>query len=762
MALTKLIAIDNLGRFLKYRASGDVGFSELTLIYGDNGSGKTTLTALIGSLASGDASPIAERATLGVEEPPRVEIRSSSGNHTFAKGAWSATHPLVEVFDESFVRDNVYAGDVVGIEQRRNLYQVVVGPAAVAKAQRIAELDSEGRVLAREVAQAEAVVRSKMQSPFELDEFLELEAQNDLGPEIARLTRELSAARNAKEVASRPSLLEYELPDSPRGLLGILGETIEGLSMEAERRVREHIAGHPDGHGEEWIRQGLSYVGEANRCPFCSQGLDDVTLIADFAAFFSAAYREHIVAIRRSISALDERFGPERIGRIANTSAENRGRLELWEELLDLGDVVFDGEAFRSAAASVHTELLAHFEAKLRNPTEIAAASGELESAVRDFDSAREQLSQLNERIALANQQIAQFKTRAATADQARIEAQLRRLRNIQIRHSAEVAGDVEALIRVRKRKRASDEEKGTLREELREEAETLLASYESDINSYLASFGASFRIVKVGPSFAGGRASSTYRLVLNDVELELGNAETPRGTPCFRTALSAGDKSTLALAFFLARLDRKSDLSATAVVFDDPLTSLDAFRTSFTQQTLVELVRRAAQVVVLSHDPFFLKGIDDYFDGTGKTLRLGWADGSARLIAWNIDDHCLAQAHRDYFVLRRFLEEGTADASALVTVARAIRPYLEGYLRNRFPSRFPRGSTFGAFIREIREAPVDDALRTLQPRADDLDQLNTFTRRFHHSDAGGPPSTTTEAELRTWAQRAIAFVQAG
>jgi hypothetical protein len=35
-----------------------------------------------------------------------------------------------------------------------------------------------------------------------------------------------------------------------------------------------------------------------------------------------------------------------------------------------------------------------------------------------------------------------------------------------------------------------------------------------------------------------------------------LGDGTTPLGQPCFRTTLSAGDKSTLALAFFLAQLN--------------------------------------------------------------------------------------------------------------------------------------------------------------------------------------------------------------
>ena len=762
MTLTKFISIENLGRFVQYRAAGDVGFDSLTLIYGDNGSGKTTLTSLLSSLASGDASPITERATLGVEDPPVIEVRSSTSNHLFDGSEWSSTFPSLDVFDDSFVRDNVHAGDVVGLEQRRNLYQVVVGPAAVAMAKQIDRLDSDGRALARQVSQAETAVRDQMQSPFDLEEFLQLAARGDTASEIARLTRELSAARNAQDVMNRSELTRYGVPDSPRGLLGILGETVEGLSKEAERRVREHIADHLDDRGEAWVRQGLAYVDDENTCPFCTQDLAGISLVHDFSSFFSAAYREHIVALQRALNEVELRFGSETTGRVETTALENKGRLNLWEDLVDASDLTFDAGAFRAVTQAVREELRSHLQAKLRSPGDAFTVSDELEAAVRDFEAARNGLLELNQRIHSANEWIARFKKETATADQAALEAKLRRFRNIEIRNTPAVSRDVDALIEIRDKKSSSDTQKAALRETLREEAAKLLSSYESDINAYLARFGATFRIVETGPSFAGGRASSTYRLAVNNVEVDLGRGDTPKGIPCFRTALSAGDKSTLALAFFLARLDRKKDLAQTIVVFDDPLTSLDAFRTSFTQQTLVGLVDRAAQVIVLSHDPFFLKGIDDYFDGAAKTLRLGRTLSSATVIPWDIDEYCLAQAHRDYFVLRRFLDEGVVDQTELITVARSIRPYLEGYLRNRFPKRFPRGLNFGKLIAEIRDADDSDALSSLKLKADELTELNSFTRRFHHADTGGPPVTVSESELRTWSERAIQFVQAG
>ncbi len=49
----------------------------------------------------------------------------------FTDGAWSATLPDIEIFDARFIYDNVYAGECVEHEQRRNLYDVIIGEQGV-------------------------------------------------------------------------------------------------------------------------------------------------------------------------------------------------------------------------------------------------------------------------------------------------------------------------------------------------------------------------------------------------------------------------------------------------------------------------------------------------------------------------------------------------------------------------------------------------------------------------------------------------------
>jgi hypothetical protein len=72
---------------------------------------------------------------------PEVDILTDNGNVVFRNGAWNAAFPDVAIFDGTYVSENVFAGDVVDTEHRRNLYRVIIGAQGVALANRVNELE---------------------------------------------------------------------------------------------------------------------------------------------------------------------------------------------------------------------------------------------------------------------------------------------------------------------------------------------------------------------------------------------------------------------------------------------------------------------------------------------------------------------------------------------------------------------------------------------------------------------------------------------
>jgi len=135
--LRKIISIKNVGRFLSYGAAGDVELKRHNLVFAENGRGKTTLCAILRSLQTGDATHVRGRTTLGTGGAAEIKILVDGGTAAFSNGAWSTTVPNIAIFDSTFVSENVYSGDSVHLDHKRNLYRVIVGKQGVDLARQI-------------------------------------------------------------------------------------------------------------------------------------------------------------------------------------------------------------------------------------------------------------------------------------------------------------------------------------------------------------------------------------------------------------------------------------------------------------------------------------------------------------------------------------------------------------------------------------------------------------------------------------------------
>jgi wobble nucleotide-excising tRNase len=124
--LQRVISIKNVGGFKNCVANGDVSLRRYTLIFAENGRGKTTLCAILRSLFTNTPALIIGRRTLGLAGEPAVHLLTAGGPIWFRNGAWTANFPDIAVFDETHVAENVYAGDAVETEHRRNLYRVII------------------------------------------------------------------------------------------------------------------------------------------------------------------------------------------------------------------------------------------------------------------------------------------------------------------------------------------------------------------------------------------------------------------------------------------------------------------------------------------------------------------------------------------------------------------------------------------------------------------------------------------------------------
>jgi len=763
--LEKIVRIKNIGRFLDYAAKGDVTFRKLTLVYAENGRGKTTLCAILRSLQSGQPEFISERQTLGATDAPFVHIRLNNADYKFDGNAWTNSHPDILIFDSVFVNENVYSGDYVEHEHKKNLYRVIVGAQGVQFARKIEELDGQIRVLSADLREKKESISKHVPPGIAFDNYLGWQPLADIEEQIRQKTEELSnrqrAATKAGEIQAKQLFVKVQLPSLPSDFSEVLSKQLTDIVVDAERKVREQIARHQMEHqGESWLSQGLAYVKD-NRCPFCGQGVQANDLIAAYRSHFSAAYRGLKQEVAQLTQRVNSAIGEAALSSVQQAIAANAALAEFWRQFtaVDLPNISFPD--IQQKYATLREKCLKLAIRKQDSPTEPVTLDAEFTTACDEVDALKTVVAKYNAAVDVANSQVKEQKAAARLQpDITALKKELALLEARKKRFEPEITRTCQEYKDAVDKKTLLKKQKEEVRTQLNQYCEDIIRTYEQSINEYLDHFNVGFRITNTRHSYRGGTPSSHYQIEINSKALDLGDARTPAGTPCFRTALSSGDRSALALAFFLAVLKQDSDIGKKIVVFDDPFTSLDRFRRTSTQQHIQRLLKKARQVIVLSHDVHFLKLLYDECPSVitnTKTLRMSKAGNATVIGEWDIEAELLSSYEKDYRTLHAFYMERTGDPRA---VARAIRPFLECLLRTRFPGRFQPNEWLGDFIAKIREANETSGLQLMKADLPEIEAINDYSKRYHHQqNPNADVEPIGEDELHGYVKRTLRLV---
>ncbi|OFW18282.1 MAG: hypothetical protein A3H97_24025 [Acidobacteria bacterium RIFCSPLOWO2_02_FULL_65_29] len=732
--LKKIISIKNVGRFLNYSAAGDVELKRYTVMFAENGRGKTTLCAVLRSLQSGDAAHVLGRTTLGTTDgAPEIMILVDGGTAAFKTAAWNTTVSNLAIFDSTFVSENVYSGDAVSLDHKRNLYRVIVGKQGVDLARQIEELDAASREKSTAIREKRAAVQAVVPQGLTVDVFSFLQEDTEIDAKISEKERELEAVKQADQIKGRAGLAELVLPTFPVGFVGLLGKTIKGISEDAERRIAKQIESHAmHERGEPWLSEGVGYVRN-DACPFCSQSLDGVALIAAYKAYFGEAYN----ALRTEISALrqliDAAFGDREIGRIERITDQNVSSVEFWSKYCAITPPALAGaDKVGDTLRTLRQSALALLDQKARRPLDLVQADASFTAANAALIAAQGDAATYNQAVQNANAAITAKKAATSAADLRAVESTLTRLRATKRRHEADAIAACQDYETAVSAKKALEDQKASVREKLDRYTEEVIGRYERTINQLLDDFQAGFRITGTKHGYPGGVASSSYQIFINETPVELGDSNSPLDRPSFKNTLSSGDKSTLALALFLAQLEHDPEKAGKIVVFDDPFNSQDNFRKDCTVQKIKKCGESCPQIIVLSHDQNFLKRIWDRFAseaGNRKCLQLTRIGVRNTTISeWDIEQATQARFVADRQALADYYHTGEGASRDIVN---KIRPVLETYCRNLYPAEFT-ADTLGTIIGKVR---ITGSASPLHALLDDLDALNEYTRRYHHGE---------------------------
>ena len=210
------------------------------------------------------------------------------------------------------------------------------------------------------------------------------------------------------------------------------------------------------------------------------------------------------------------------------------------------------------------------------------------------------------------------------------------------------------------------------LEKELDHQIEQVEKKYIETTNQYLKRFNPNLEIKKANKQ----GQQLVYHININGIEVRSDISNIP-----LKHTLSEGDKSSLSLSFFLARLDLLPHLEKRIIVFDDPISSFDTRRRRMTISILSRIASRAKQFFLLSHDIHFVK---DFYDNNQDCLNLKivYKNESSVFIKHDIDIETMTGIYKDIYTLKKYLSDGASTDLEKREVIRCIRPVIEGIFR--------------------------------------------------------------------------------
>lgn len=294
---------------------------------------------------------------------------------------------------------------------------------------------------------------------------------------------------------------------------------------------------------------------------------------------------------------------------------------------------------------------------------------------------------------------------------------------------------------------------------ELGEHARKIFEGTIDATNKYLQYFTPHIRLEKFSKKSSGHRQLVSYSL---SVSGEVVGFEGLKGgyRRKIKYSLSEGDKSAFAFSFFLAQLE-KGDISQKIVVFDDPISSFDQARRNATITHLLRISTQCKQIFISTHDIQFAKAISRRVNQTTSVnLKITKTANVSRIEFHDIENETLGGVFKDINVLRSFLIRGAESELEKREVVRCIRPILEGIIRLKFFDAIDRGEWLGDMLRKIESSQVGGRLHRLRALTNDIQEINDYSKEFHHSDPTSPwGDTINNEELRLFVNRTLQII---
>lgn len=727
------IVIRNVGLLKAFDTPNAPKLAKLTLFYGRNGRGKSTLTSVLRAARDGEADTVLGRQSLGNGgAAPKVALISNGGTINFDNGRWNTRGAPVEVFDTAFITDNVYAGELIELAHDRGLFSIIIGADGVRLAKHLERFNAIAKSCATALKEAEVRLADDVPSDMSKEEFFALGPNPDYAKRLDATERALKAVQQADKIAALKALEALPVPELPAGLPAVLASTVADIDASARRRLLEHFKRFGlDKKGEAWISYGVEHIHD-DACPLC--GRDDVDaegMVTLYGQIFGETYKAHLATITTASTELEDGLGENARTGLAGRVATNADGAVKWAEFVALGTEPPEVSELGTHVADAHKDARALLDRKRSSPLDVIEAVDELAGVGRSLGSARELINKYNAAVEAINEATKKAVGAASTTETAATLAR-DNVKKRMGRHDPGVQSRVDAFYQAKRRDERARSTRAKIQKALKKANEDAAAHYHQRVNHYLGRFGASFTISKITNSMQGNAGQADYGLLIKGENVSRGRGRPADAIPTFRNTLSAGDKTTLALAFFLAKLDSDNTLHCKTLVIDDPLSSHDSHRRRETVNAIKDLCGRCLQVIVLSHDEFLLREVERRCVGVhcaAFQIDFDGGDEWSSVSAVDLDKLCRAGHAKMIEEIVAYVDhrQGAADDVVL-----KVRQVLETHYRRSYTAYFAHDRNLGGIVKDIADEGVSHPCHRDLVR---LDNCNDATCDKHHGD---------------------------
>lgn len=767
---TKIIKLENVKQWQHAGISGgsDSDFGKLNLIYGRNGAGKSTLTKILDLINKRDIARIKQLAPLESEAEPIFNFMIKGKNITLTSIDQA---PEFHIFNQNFVDENLYSSNGVESSQLVNYYDFCLGKISVDKQKQIDNYKIDIGYLTTQIQPLDTKLKAQFPNKT-VEQIRKIKFQENIDTQIEKLTEILHDQKSINLYRQRKKLIGLSL-GIPTFDKSIFETNLEKISKEAQEKVTQHMAIHFVKQDKYWIKDGLELVTETNCCPFCAQSLDSSPIFSFYSEFITESYKQacddFMIKQHPNFESKVYQIGI-RIDELIEIIKSNTDLIQIWSDRIEPLELNVDlKELENSYKLFVHEvrDLITKKEKDILTEIKFDKFDKILKAIEENSN-----FEKYNDVVFIFNKKIDEYLATLSQDQSQTIMQQISILKQTQLRFSKNVRADLEN----HQNYKIAKEEKTKLMSELRdlilEEQQILIEKHKDAINELLKKFNSMIRLHKFEKDNKGrmGASRISYGIKFLDKELSILN----HNEIIFDRVLSSGDKSALALAFFLSKF-KDSDFEPSIIFFDDPMSSLDEQRRKATIQEIQYLVEREFQAFVLSHDPFFLSDISKLraiskwvkcYEVETRLIDTNPLDpnsnkvcNSKLIVRQNFDSYVLHSYYQEYYKLWDFVHNGKEEQKT--EIARSLRPILEAYLRFLFPKTFTEDLWLGSMIPQIRaekdeNSPLYDKYEKLKA----IESINDFSKAYHH--ANGFDTGIQDIEfltLQNYAKETLIFI---